>query len=391
MKERLKLLWLASWYPGKISAFNGDFIKRHAEAVSLFADVQVVHFAKDGNGAITHSIKIEESHKGSLKETIIYYYSPGIGIASRFFAEIKFRKIAKGFIDKIIVTEKPDIVHVHVGMKCGLIADWVKKKFKIPYVVTEHWTGLPEESIDNFSSLPAIRRSQWKRILKNADAVTAVSQYLAAALKKRFAIEPVVIPNVVDTGIFYPEQVKQNADPNFIFISTFDDFKNPDMVLKAFAGILAKARNARLTIFAPDKLVAVKRCAELGIEKNVYCSGEVPQTELAKFIKQSDALLLYSSYETFGCVVIEANAAGVPVLVSNIPAMRELVTDRVNGLLINPASVQQLTEAMIAFSGIRESFDKEKIAEVTAEKFNYKIVGKQFVDLYQQLINKARC
>ena len=390
MKERIKLLWLASWYPGKISAFNGDFIKRHAEAVSLFADVHVLHFAKDEKGTITRNVQIEESHKENLKETIVYYYSPGAGLANRFFGEIKFRKIAKEFADKIIVNEKPDVVHVHVGMKCGLIALWIKKKYRIPYLVTEHWTGLLEESIDNFSALPSIRRSQWRKVLGNAGAVTAVSQHLAAALKKKFAVDPVVVPNVVDTSIFYPEPVKQGQSTHFIFISTFDDFKNPDVVLKAFAGFVKKEKDALLTIFAPDKTVVERRCTELGIDKNVYCSGEVPQTELAKFINQSDALLLYSSYETFGCVIIEANASGIPVLVSDIPAMRELVTDKVNGLLVESANVEKLTEAMTTFNEMKGKFDKQKIAAVAAEKFNYTIVGKQFFDLYQKLINKTR-
>ena len=43
----MKALWLVSWYPDKISPFNGDFIKRHAEAVSLYDDVHVIYVTKD--------------------------------------------------------------------------------------------------------------------------------------------------------------------------------------------------------------------------------------------------------------------------------------------------------------------------------------------------------
>lgn len=59
---------------------------------------------------------------------------------------------------------------------------------------------------------------------------------------------------------------------------------------------------------------------------------EMSQESLVKFLQPATALILVSSYETFGCVLIEANACGVPVIVSDIPVFHETVKQEVNGV-----------------------------------------------------------
>ena len=71
--SRRKILWLCSWYPDKCEPYNGDFIKRHAEAVSEFCDVHVLHIAKDTNGNITDDVKVERNEMNGLTEEIVYY------------------------------------------------------------------------------------------------------------------------------------------------------------------------------------------------------------------------------------------------------------------------------------------------------------------------------
>ena len=66
--SRKKVLWLVSWYPNRLAPFNGDFIKRHAEAVSLYHDVQVIYVVRDTNGLLTKDVDIEESEKVGLAE-----------------------------------------------------------------------------------------------------------------------------------------------------------------------------------------------------------------------------------------------------------------------------------------------------------------------------------
>src|SRR6185436_6828034 len=68
------ILWLPSWYPNKISPYDGDFIQRHARAVSTFIQIHVVHFVRDIKGIVTDSIFIDKKTTGNLTETIVYYH-----------------------------------------------------------------------------------------------------------------------------------------------------------------------------------------------------------------------------------------------------------------------------------------------------------------------------
>src|SRR5690348_13757187 len=119
----MKVMWLPGWYPSGINGFDGDFIQRHAEAVSLYHDIHVIYVVRDKHGKFTKDILINETVKDRLKETIIYYYVPGqpIKLFEKFFSERKYRKLYKEAILKYINENgPPSLVHVHVGMKAGV-------------------------------------------------------------------------------------------------------------------------------------------------------------------------------------------------------------------------------------------------------------------------------
>lgn len=123
-----KIVWLASWYPSRISPFDGDFIKRHAIAVSLVVQVTLIHVVKDVNAA--HDIITEEFRDKGFHE-IIVYYKPVITISSllnKILSYNKFTTVFKRIIRKQISENGvPDLVHVHVPMRAGLIGNWLKK------------------------------------------------------------------------------------------------------------------------------------------------------------------------------------------------------------------------------------------------------------------------
>jgi glycosyltransferase involved in cell wall biosynthesis len=108
---------------------------------------------------------------------------------------------------------------------------------------------------------------------------------------------------------------------------------------------------------------------------------------LADFVRQSLALVLYSSYETFGCVIIEANTCGIPVVVSDIPVFHETVTEGVNGIFVKPNDPVALAERMIEMIKTHSSFNSNTIA-ATSSKYRYEKVGKQFSDWYDEMLAK---
>ena len=143
------VLWLPSWYPCKLTPYDGDFIQRHARATALNCFVHVVHIIRDKEGIITKETKIEESENGNLRETIIYYYikPTSINKLDGFFSYRKFSKLYKSFLNEYFLKHGlPSLVHVHISFKAGIIARWIRINIGIPYLLTEQWTVYLEEA-----------------------------------------------------------------------------------------------------------------------------------------------------------------------------------------------------------------------------------------------------
>ncbi|MBL0146736.1 MAG: glycosyltransferase [Chitinophagaceae bacterium] len=97
----------------------------------------------------------------------------------------------------------PKLAHVHVAFKAGILALWTKKRWKTPYIISEHSTIYLEESDNSLIDTSIFFRKTTSRVLKNASRLTVVSTYLGKAIQKHYPfVNYITIPNVVDTAIF---------------------------------------------------------------------------------------------------------------------------------------------------------------------------------------------
>jgi glycosyltransferase involved in cell wall biosynthesis len=380
------VLWLASWYPNRLDKFDGDFIQRHARAVAIYCKVHVIHIKKD-ESISPGTVETEYHETGNLTEQVIYYNTARTGLnqLDKYLSQKKYEKQFHTVIGQYIAAKgKPVIVHVHVAMKAGLAAIWTKKKWNIPFVVSEHWTGYLDNADIKIQSFPKVYRRWLKQVLAEASVVTAVSQHLCSAIGHNFpAIQCSVIPNVVDTGVFYPGEVDQGHVTRFIHISNMTYQKNTEAILAALL-LLKQDDPFEMYLYGAAGHALVKMIDELGLNDHVFIKGEVPQTELANAIRQSDALVLYSRFETFGCVLIEANACGVPVIVSDLEVFHELIEEGVNGVFVKKDDPAALAEKMRLFINRKISFDKNAMARTAAAGYNFNEVGQRFLELYDK-------
>lgn len=386
----MKVLWLASIYPSKLFPYDGDFIQRHAQAASLFCEIEVLHVVKDEKGAITQNVKEILNTNDQLTERVIYYKpaKTGIRFVDRFLSSLKYKQLSRAAVKKYVSkNERPAFFHLHIAMKAGLTALWAKRKFKIPYLLTEHWGGYLDEAVPNIKDYNLIYHYYWHKIIKGAKASTYVSSYLQKLIERKYRIQnALVIPNVVNTDIFHPAEKLPAGRPRFIHISTMIYQKNPEAILQALALLKYEFKlEFEIFFYGPVSQSQIILIEKLGLTKEVLLKGEVPQMEMAKTIQQCDALILYSRFETFGCVLIEANACGIPVIVSNIDVFHEIVEEGVNGVFVTGENPEALAEKINWFIAQKNSFDKTAIAEFAAGKYNYKKIGGQFFDLYKAM------
>jgi glycosyltransferase involved in cell wall biosynthesis len=324
-----------------------------------------------------------------LKEQVIYYHSPrtGIKLLDKFLSHRKYNRLYRNAIREYVSKNgKPERVHVHVAMKAGLAALWMKKKWNIPFIVTEHWGAYLAEADIRLEHYSFIYRRALRQILEQAVAVTVVSDHLGKAIQKHFpAVQYQLIPNVVDKDIFFPAEKKASDQLRLVHVSNMNYQKNTEAILQALKLLNTEMPGFEMELYGPVKPVLQQLVSALGLQNHVFFKGEVPQAELAKAMQQADALILYSRFETFGCVLIEANACGIPVIVSDIEVLHELVRENVNGVFVKGDDPEALAKKIITFSSEKDIFNKTRIAAATSARYNYAVTGRQFLALYMMI------
>jgi glycosyltransferase involved in cell wall biosynthesis len=379
------ILYLPSWFPTRRDPYPGDFIKRHAEAASLYNRITVFYTAIDKN--IKEPLLVEDK---VTENFIIYiYYYPSIkGILSPVINGVKRFSALRKMYNKIFADSSPDLVHVHVAYPAGLFALYLKKRKGLEYIISEH-DGIYMPGYDNYHVPGKFEKKMVPVIYKNAKKIHTVSKSLGNALVdlKLANTKPIVIPNVVNTDVFQYREKERSNIFRFIHISSLINQKNPEGMLMAISLVKKERSDLVLKIIGPAKEKFKKMVKDLSLEKEVAFMGEIPYADVAKEIGNSDAMIHFTRYETFGCVIAESLCCGVPVIVSDLDVTRELVTDGVSGLLVEENKVNDLAEKILFFMKTEFKINSQKIATENQEKFKYDRVGKMFDDLYRSVID----
>ena len=379
------ILYLPSWFPNRKDPFSGDFIKRFAESASLYNRITVFF------SAIDDSIKKAEFVEENVNEnfTIHYYYYPSLkGVTARIQNGLKRFFALNKLYNKIFAGLRPDIIHVHVSYPAGLFALYLKKRKGLEYIISEQ-NCIYMPGYDN-SYVPAnFEKKMNKIIYRNAKKIHAVSKSLADALtNQELAVtKPVVIPNVVNTDIFKYREKEKGQIFKFIHASLLVNQKNPEGMLVALSIVKKRRDDFILKILGPATERIRKLVEELSLKEHIVFMNEVPYSEVASELSRSDAMIHFTRYETFGCVIAESLCCGVPVIISNLDVTRELIKDKVNGLLVTESDVNDLAEKILFFMERGFSINSKQVAEENQQKFNYSRIGKMFDDMYATTIS----
>lgn len=386
----MKVLWLASWYPNKTNPYDGDFIERQAQALGKHIQLTVLFVVKDAS-LPKGTYHTEKSVTGNLT---VYrcYYGPSSAnrLAEKILSFSKYRQFQKKIYFQIAeAAGGPDLVHVHVAMKAGMLALYLKKKFRIPFIVTEHWSGYYPHCTPNVYTGNGVLNRLNKKVLKGATTMITVSRHLGDTINKNFVSIPYkAVPNVVNTNIFY---YKPFTAPRFRFIhpSGLIDVKNPEGILAACKIVKDKGYDFELLMMGAAYTSLKDLAGTLGLNDHVIFRGTVPYTEVAVAMQESSALLLFSRHENMSCVMLEALCCGLPVIATQVGGLPEVIND-VNGILVESEQTEQLAAAMIQMMENALHYNRASIAATAQQQFNYETVARQHLDIYAAVINEQQ-
>jgi glycosyltransferase involved in cell wall biosynthesis len=261
---------------------------------------------------------------------------------------------------------RPDTVHVHFAVPGGVLAWAFFRLTKIPYILTVHLGdvpgGAPEKTDKWFRWIMPLTHRIWR----DAKQVVAVSEFTRGLALQHYDVDVKVIHNGVDLSEFAPGEIAVNASPRIIFAGRFAEQKNPLQIVRSLAEVKDLAWEC---VLIGDGHLGDEIKAEVhahGMDERFNFPGWITPVEVQAWMKKSDILFMPSLSEGLPVVGVQAIAAGLIMLVSNIGGFVDLVDDGKNGFLVDKPTdyAEHLRTLLLS----RESLNEMRLASIEKSK-----------------------
>lgn len=274
---------------------------------------------------------------------------------------------------------KPDCLHAHNLQYAGLAALEVSRRHGIALVLTEHSSTFVTDTF------PPLLRPRFQEVLAHAAQVIAVSQSLATRLAQLFPGLPrpcTVVPNVVALDGTAAPALVQHVPFTFLNIGRLDANKNHELLLRAFSAAFRGAPVALRIGGSGAEQERLRALADsLGVTRQVSFLGFLERAQVAQELAQAHAFILPSLRETFGVVLIEALACGVPVIATPSGGPADIV-DGANGILLPDHSVPAMAAALRAMHDDYGRFDRQAIRAAAIARFSAPAFSARMTGIY---------
>src|SRR5215212_8103986 len=232
-----------------------------------------------------------------------------------------------------------DVVHVHEPL-APLVGWDAMVNRGAPVVGTFH--AYSTKPFPNYAATLLGARRRFNQL----SARIAVSEAATWTGRRWFGGDYTIIPNGVDIEAA-PNGAKEPCEElRLLFVGRAEERKGLPVLLSAFEALVEHVPS-RLTVIGADPEEISRRIADPDLMSHIDVLGKVSDSVLWRQLGEADILCAPSlAGESFGMVLIEAMAAGTPVVASKIAGYSDVVTDEVDGLLVPPADPQALAEEL---------------------------------------------
>jgi D-inositol-3-phosphate glycosyltransferase len=281
-----------------------------------------------------------------------------------------------------------EIIHSNYWIS-GLVGELLKGRWQCPHVMSFHTLATAKTSAAPGHREPEVRRAAEHQLARNCDMLFAPTAAEALRYEQLGAEVIRPMPCGVDLGRFTPSgnPKKPQSCAELLFVGRFDAMKGVEVLVAALGTIVAR-QPARLTLIGGDGAGSDAYewihalAAEHGVEPFLHCRGAIAHENMVHQYRQADCVVVSSHYESFGLVVLEALACGIPVASTRVGISAEVIKQGVNGWLAPPGDAAALAGAVeqsliiagqVAPATIRASisgFDWRQVADLSMDGYN---------------------
>lgn len=289
-------------------------------------------------------------------------------------------------VKRLLARERFDVVHVHEPFMPLLPFQFLRYS-RAANVATFH--AAREGGSRIYSYARFIIQPWWDRI----HGRIAVSRPALRLIGKHFADRYRVIPNGVDCSFFADaEPITEFMDGkrNILFLGRLEKRKGLPFLLEAFARLKLEMPDTRLIVVGGDG--GLRASCERYVERNrledVVFTGFAAEEKKPAYFKTADVYCAPNTGgESMGIILLEAMAAGTPLVASGIEGFTEVLTDGQEGLLAPPRDKEGLSDALkrlLSDQALRKKMGKQ--AAKTAKGYDWGRVSKQILGYYEEAI-----
>lgn len=294
-----------------------------------------------------------------------------------FFTIASFFKVAQ-----LVLTKKYSVAHYfgYPGALVGMLFSW-----NLPYIVSLRGVDVPGYN-KKFGLYYSIYKPVTRVIWKCAKAVVANSsklQQLALSSSSNLAVQ--VIPNGVDTQLFQPLEEKDKYKKFTVTAggTVMGPKKNLDILIRAFASFHKDNPDTQLLLIGDGVLKPslIELVASLDLTAAVEFKGALSKEEVAQVLPRCHVFCLPSENEGMSNAMLEAVAAGLPIVMTDVGGTDEVVGK--NGIILAAATEVEITQALQTIYGdVDARIEMGRLSRTVAEKMSWEKVAKKYRDIY---------
>lgn len=382
----MHVLLLPSWYPADENDIVGSFFREQARVLSD-AGLRVgviaprsLSIRRPSAWIKASSAEMVDDHGiSTYRRTFVDWFGrvPGFGPRRWVLHGLElYRQYAAQH-------GKPDLLHAHSLLNGGVLAQRISSVHGMPFVVTEHSTAYSRKLIPAWK-LPLARKAAMA-----AAARISVSEPFRQVLEEQLqgGGEWGCVPNAVAPVFFSggTATLPMTGKPfRFCNVGLMTRKKGQASLIEAFAAAFKGSADVTLSIGGDGVLRQdlERLSANLGVAEQIRFLGKLDRQQVVDLMRKSDAFVLSSEVETFGVVVAEALAMGLPVVATRSGGPESIVRPQ-DGILVPVGDVGALSGAMAEIRRRRREFPPARLREDCASRYSDKAVASRLMAIYR--------
>lgn len=383
----MKILILARGIPTEDNPQEGCFEWDQANALKSIGHDVVVMYLDARRRKTGHKWGISKELVGDIPVYKIYYgiTTPIEHYLSERLAQYINAKLTVRLLKKVLKDHRDvDIIHAHY-LRCIYRTSFFKRITSQPIVGTEHLSDMVKSTISRQNIMMA------EVGYRGLNRLITVSQYLNDKLFERFGVKSEVCGNVLGNEFANVDMHREDAYKEkfrYVACGSVIEIKGFDLLIKAASELNIPRDKWVIEIIGSGQMLDNLRTLAngYGLGDNIIFRGKLNKHQIIESYRQADCFVLSSRSETFGVVLIEAMACGLPVISTDCGGTKGIVNDD-NGAMIPVDDMKALKNAMEDMYSNAPKFNREKIKYSCLKEYSPEAIATKLTRIYNNVLS----